>query len=154
MLQQTRGLHRPELIRGSVESFRRLFKLPPFLLGVAGSRGGTGEDQSANDVILGRMKAVRERAVGAQLIHHVEMYYETSMTAFVGYVNALVVENGILDELPKAILTQKHIMDADASVLEKIAGEKPSEARQREKDNRELEVLKKALETLEGYSTG
>lgn len=76
------------------------------------------------------------------------------MTAFVGYVNALVVENGILNNLPKVILTQKQIMHEDGPVLARIAGEKLSETRQREKINCELETLKKVLETLKEYSTG
>lgn len=54
--------------------------------------------------------------------------------ACVGYVNALVIENGILNKLPAAILTQDHIIKADRSLLEKIEGESPSQAARRGKD--------------------
>lgn len=76
------------------------------------------------------------------------------MVAFVGYVNALVVENGILNELPSAILTQAHIVEAEPPLLEKIAGEKPADVMQREKDKGELAALEKALKTLKSYNDG
>ncbi len=71
-----------------------------------------------------------------------------------GYVNALVIENGILNELPTAILTQDHIIKADPSLLARIAGESPSQAIRRDKDKGELEVLEKALRTLRSYNAG
>jgi hypothetical protein len=76
------------------------------------------------------------------------------MVAFVGYVNALVVENGILNELPSAILTQDRIVNAEAALLEKIAGERRSETLQREKDKGELKALEIALGTLRSYNDG
>ncbi len=76
------------------------------------------------------------------------------MVAFVGYVNALVVENGILQELPRAILTQDYIMTREESVLDKIAGERPSEARQREEAAAELAALEEAERTLRAYTDG
>ena len=52
-----------------------------------------------------------------------------SMMSFVGYVNSLVVESGILHELPKAVLTQHQILREDATKIEVIAGERASDAR-------------------------
>jgi hypothetical protein len=76
-----------------------------------------------------------------------------SMMSFVGYVNSLVVESGILQELPKAILTEGRIHGEDAAKIETIAGERPSDARQRERDRDDLKILKKVLETLKDSST-
>lgn len=75
-----------------------------------------------------------------------------NMMSFVGYVNSLVVESGILDELPKAILTEDRIHCQDATKIEMIAGERASIARKRERDQTDLETLKKVLTTLKGFS--
>lgn len=71
-----------------------------------------------------------------------------SMMSFVGYVNSLVVESGILRELPEVVLTQGRILREDAAVIEMIAGERPSDARKRERDEADLQTLCKVLETL------
>ncbi|KAK0712450.1 hypothetical protein B0T26DRAFT_714345 [Lasiosphaeria miniovina] len=75
-----------------------------------------------------------------------------SMMSFVGYANSLVVESGILHELPQAILTQHRILREDATKIELIAGEKASDARKRERDQADLDTLKRVLETLKGFS--
>ncbi|EAQ91194.1 hypothetical protein CHGG_03129 [Chaetomium globosum CBS 148.51] len=140
----TAGLIRPDLLRG-VEAASRLFdKLTERVAhGIE-----TGDGAKTQRVLKMNLQHA------ASLILNVDMYYETSMMAFVGYVNALVVENGILNELPSAILTQAHIVEAEASLLEKIAGERPSDAMQREKDKGELAALKEALKTLNSYNDG
>ena len=74
-----------------------------------------------------------------------------SMVSFVGYVNSLVVENGILQKLPKAILTQKLIIHEDAAMIEKIAGEKEADAKTRERNERDLQTLNSVLKTLKRY---
>ncbi|KAK0701128.1 hypothetical protein B0H67DRAFT_650566 [Lasiosphaeris hirsuta] len=86
-----------------------------------------------------------------RVIKHVEAYYEKSMASFVGYVNSLVVENGILHELPTAILTQEHIMGENEALVEKIAGEREADVKQREREERDLKTMKDVMEILEGY---
>jgi len=73
------------------------------------------------------------------------------MVSFVGYVNSLVVEKGILQELPNAILTQKLISYEDTEIIEKIAGEKEADAKKREQDERDLQTLNGVLKILKRY---
>jgi len=74
-----------------------------------------------------------------------------SMVSFVGYVNSLVVENGIMQELPNAILTQQLIMCEGAETIEKIAGEREADVKKRERDEQDLQDLNGVLKILEGY---
>ncbi|KAK3358775.1 P-loop containing nucleoside triphosphate hydrolase protein [Lasiosphaeria hispida] len=99
-----------------------------------------------------RIEVVDPQDVTAtRVIKHVEAYYEKSLASFVGYVNSLVVENGILHELPIAILTQGHIMGESEAVVEKIAGEREADVKQREREERDLKTMKDVMEVLEGY---
>lgn len=75
-----------------------------------------------------------------------------AMMSFVGYVNSLVVESRILEELPTAIFTGRDVICEDAAVIENIAGEKASLARKRNQDENDLKILKAVLETLRGFS--
>ena len=70
------------------------------------------------------------------------------MISFVGYVNSLVVESEILQELPTAVLTQDRIHAETADVIEATAGEKPTDARKREQDENDLKILERVLATL------
>jgi len=74
-----------------------------------------------------------------------------SMVSFVGYVNALVVEKGILQELPNAILTQKLIIYEKEEIINNIAGEKEAHAKKREQMERDLQTLNGVLKTLREY---
>lgn len=76
-----------------------------------------------------------------------------SMMSFVGYVNSLVVENGVLNELSVATLTGRDVIHADAAVVGKIAGENVSRARKRKQDEYDLKVLEAVLETLRSFSS-
>ena len=75
-----------------------------------------------------------------------------SMMSFVGYVNSLVVESGIVCKLPEAILTQRMIIGEDAAKVELIAGVKESEKKQRERDEMDLVALENVLRCLKDYS--
>lgn len=72
--------------------------------------------------------------------------------SFVGFVNSLVVESGILRELPEALLTPERINCEDAATIEMVAGERPSDARKRQRDEEDLALLRKVLKTLKGLS--
>jgi len=74
-----------------------------------------------------------------------------SMVSFVGYVNALVVEKGILQELPNAILTQKLVSYEDEEIIDKIAGEKEAHAKKRKQHEWDLQTLNGVLKTLREY---
>ena len=73
------------------------------------------------------------------------------MISFVGYVNSMIVENGILARLPMDILSQTTIENKTAETIKKIAGEKEAAAKRRERAQKDSLVLSKTLETLKGY---
>ena len=73
------------------------------------------------------------------------------MISFVGYVNSMIVESGILARLPMDILSQEIIENKPAETIEKIAGEKGDAAKRRERAQKDSQVLSKTLETLRGY---
>ncbi|KAK4442178.1 P-loop containing nucleoside triphosphate hydrolase protein [Podospora aff. communis PSN243] len=86
-----------------------------------------------------------------RVIRHVEANYETSLVSFVGYINALVVESGILRELPTVIFTPIIVMLQNDDMINSIAGEKEGDAKRRERDQRDLEELRAVMETLEHH---
>jgi hypothetical protein len=71
------------------------------------------------------------------------------MTAFVGYVNSLVIEIEILQELKNSILSPKSIRNADQVFINEIAAEDEKEVERREKNKRDLESLGQILNTLQ-----
>lgn len=76
-----------------------------------------------------------------------------SMMSFVGYVNSLVVESGILDELPTAILIQQFVMEElDEKDIDEIAVEPSATIQQREQDEKNLESLKRVHVKLKEFS--
>ncbi|KAF3204525.1 hypothetical protein TWF192_003687 [Orbilia oligospora] len=88
-----------------------------------------------------------ENIAAARVIEYVDAYYEMSMMAFVGYVNSLVVENGILRELPKAILTQTLVINENADLVDRVVAQPDGEA----KRVQDLQILKTVLEMLKKY---
>jgi len=71
------------------------------------------------------------------------------MVAFVGFVNSLVVESGILRQLPNAIFSQEGMLDANQETINEIAAEEEGEAKEREENKQNLNTLKQILDTLE-----
>lgn len=69
-----------------------------------------------------------------------------------GYVNALVVESGILRELPRVIFTPEIIIELEEDLVNDIAGEKEADVKRRERDERNLEELREVMTTLQGHS--
>ncbi|KAK3377308.1 P-loop containing nucleoside triphosphate hydrolase protein [Lasiosphaeria ovina] len=120
--------------------------------GTGESAGGAGDGEVGREAYFVLVPRSMDNLAAARAVEHVEMFYEMSMMSFVGYVNSLVVESGILHELPRAILTQHRILREDAAKIELIAGEKASDARKRERDQADLDTLKRVLETLKGFS--
>jgi hypothetical protein len=77
------------------------------------------------------------------------------MVAFVGYVNSLVVESGILRQLPNAIFSQEGMLDANQETINEIAAEEEGEAKKLEKNKRNLDTLRRILNMLlEGLEDG
>lgn len=70
------------------------------------------------------------------------------MVSFVGYVNALVVEKGILQQLPNCVLNIEVIQEMDEDTVTKIAREKESMAKQRGKHERGLLILASVKEAV------
>ncbi|KAF2815992.1 uncharacterized protein BDZ99DRAFT_565876 [Mytilinidion resinicola] len=85
----------------------------------------------------------------AGVIAGVESYYKTAMIAFVGYVNALVIEADILRELEGRIFSQRLMRHESQTLINEIAAEDEDEAEKRKKNKGELESLKSILKTLE-----
>lgn len=71
------------------------------------------------------------------------------MIAFVGYVNALVIEADILRELESRIFSQKLIRYESQTLINEIAAEDKDKAAKRKEEKQELESLKSILKTLE-----
>lgn len=71
------------------------------------------------------------------------------MIAFVGYVNALVIETDILRELEGRMFSQRLIRHEDQTLINDITAEDEDEAAKRKKSEDELKSLKTILETLE-----
>lgn len=74
-----------------------------------------------------------------------------TMIAFVGYVNSLVVDEGLLGELPDSVFTQQIIMNTDDVTINNIAAESPRVAEQRAELQAELDVLKSVYEVAQNY---
>ncbi|GME38177.1 uncharacterized protein BDZ99DRAFT_565876 [Neofusicoccum parvum] len=85
----------------------------------------------------------------AAVIAGVECYYKTTMIAFVGYVNALVIEADILRELESRIFSQRLIRYESQALINEIAAEDEDKAAKRKEKKQELESLKSILKTLE-----
>ncbi|KAK3296515.1 P-loop containing nucleoside triphosphate hydrolase protein [Chaetomium fimeti] len=124
---------------------------------VRGAIQTTFGDNSATDTdassIVDPASEVPKRAstTAGRVIQHVEENYETSLVSFVGYVNALVVESGILRELPTAIFTPDIVMLESDNMINDIAGEKDTDAKRRERDERDLEELQAVMDVLENH---
>lgn len=71
--------------------------------------------------------------------------------SFIGYVNALVIQNGLLRKLPFEIFTQEIISKQDAKTIAEIAGEKESDSKRRFELEEKLRILKEALAVFEEY---
>ncbi|KUI57398.1 Dynamin-1-like protein [Cytospora mali] len=89
--------------------------------------------------------------VAARVIEQVEMHYEGIRDAFVGYVASLVVEQKIMGQLSKKILTMTLIRDQDEKMIEDIAGEKPEDAKKRKDIERDLKTMREVRQTMEEY---
>jgi len=74
-----------------------------------------------------------------------------SMIAFVGYVNTWVVGQGILDQLPTAILTQEIVREMKDEMVEKIAGLTEAAVSQHARDKLDLQTMNEVLETTKWY---
>lgn len=72
-----------------------------------------------------------------------------NIVPFVGYVNSLVVESGLMQELPNAIFSEQLMRYEEQRIIDRVAGEKEADARKREKNTRVLKSLKDILKTLE-----
>ena len=81
---------------------------------------------------------------------------QTVLESFIGFVNALVVERGVLDRLPGAILGHVKALvrdrrDESKSKIDEIVGESKDITEHREQISIRLEKLKKVLETLKNH---
>jgi hypothetical protein len=75
-----------------------------------------------------------------------------SVCTFVTYVNALVVQTGLLSKLPFAIFTPGTVSEHDAGVIAQIAGEKEGDSKERLDCEEKIRNLKEALRVFEEYT--
>ncbi|KAL6812280.1 P-loop containing nucleoside triphosphate hydrolase protein [Trichoderma camerunense] len=100
---------------------------------------------------IGLYPEALERFAATRVIDQVEARYLMTMIAFVGYVNSLVVDEGLLGELADSVFTQQIIMNTDDVTINKIAAENPRIVEQRAKLQAELDVLKSVYEVAQDY---
>ncbi|VUC30752.1 unnamed protein product [Clonostachys rosea] len=87
----------------------------------------------------------------ARVIEQVEMHYEGIRASFTAYVNSLVVEQKIMDDLHSRILTQTLVQDTTDEEIEVIAGERPEHAKKRKQIENDLQTMREVLQTLNDY---
>ncbi|KAH8728540.1 P-loop containing nucleoside triphosphate hydrolase protein [Phaeosphaeriaceae sp. PMI808] len=111
---------------------------------------GAATDKKANEPSLD----YDHNCNAAGVIAGVESYYKTTMIAFIGYTNALVIEADILRELEGRIFSQRLIRNESQTLINEIAVEDEDEAAKRKESESELESLKSILKTLEESVAG
>ncbi|RSL42170.1 hypothetical protein CEP54_015578 [Fusarium duplospermum] len=84
-------------------------------------------------------------------ISTMENYYKLSALSFVSYVNALVVQNSLLQKLPYEIFTYEIVSEQDADTVSSIAGEKEHDTKKRTECEQKLAILTKAVACFEDF---
>ncbi|KAI7972605.1 hypothetical protein EIK77_009068 [Talaromyces pinophilus] len=69
--------------------------------------------------------------------------------SFVGYVNSLFIEIGILRKLANDIFSQSKVIDADEEVIDYIAKERSVDAQRRNENESNLQALTDILNVLQ-----
>ncbi|KAH7176188.1 P-loop containing nucleoside triphosphate hydrolase protein [Dactylonectria macrodidyma] len=94
-----------------------------------------------------------EQAAVRRAIDMTEKYYkhQVSLMSFVAYVNALVIQDGLLQRLPYEIFTNDIVSRQEVETIFKIAGEKEDTAKKRLECEKKLAILKKALTVFKDY---
>ncbi|CAI4215961.1 unnamed protein product [Parascedosporium putredinis] len=101
-----------------------------------------------------RWAGTSNKSAAKRVIEYVETYYEMSMLAFVGYVNALVEESSIVQKLPNGILTRALIQALDVQSLKTISGEKENVIQKRAQKECHLKALREIQVTLKRFLMG
>ncbi|KAM6485696.1 P-loop containing nucleoside triphosphate hydrolase protein [Trichoderma sp. SZMC 28011] len=114
-------------------------------------KGNKPPPETKNLDSIGLYPEALERFAATRVIDQVEARYLMTMIAFVGYVNSLVVDEGLLGELPDSVFTQQIIMNTDDVTINNIAAESPRVAEQRAELQAELDVLKSVYEVAQHY---
>lgn len=71
------------------------------------------------------------------------------MLSFVGYVNSLVIEIGILRKLANNIFSQIKVIEADENLIDYIAEERPADIQRRNEVKSNLQTLTEILDVLQ-----
>lgn len=74
------------------------------------------------------------------------------MVSFIGYVNALVVENTLLQKLPNAVFSQRIILEENEKTISLIAAEGSDYRKRREQDEQDIKTLSEVLDVLKKYA--
>ena len=72
-----------------------------------------------------------------------------NMLSFVGYVNSLVIEAGILRKLSNDIFSQRKVREATEKMVEDIAKERPADTERRNENEKILQILTNIQTILE-----
>ncbi|KAK2686844.1 hypothetical protein QWA68_014729 [Fusarium oxysporum] len=108
--------------------------------------------ENVRRAVMKEFPAEMESFTALRVVEQVETSYQINLVAFVGYVNALVIENALVKKLPGSIFCQELILKADNETIDKIAAERESDVRRREQDQMELAELREIVRVLERYS--
>ncbi|KAL6353803.1 hypothetical protein LRP88_12796 [Fusarium phalaenopsidis] len=134
------GLNTPQIALANI----LLDKVKETILEPAVKDGGQGQPD------VSKQPGPQEIAV-RRAISTMDNYYKLSSFSFVLYVNALVIQSGLLEKLPYEIFTHDIISEQDADTISNIAGEKEHEIKKRTECEKKLAILTKALTCLEDF---
>ncbi|KIL94297.1 hypothetical protein FAVG1_02860 [Fusarium avenaceum] len=135
---------------GVVEGPRRVFV--DFVVGQVKSAIAGGMSQDADPAEPSpRYKHDKERGAVRRSILMIERYYKLSLISFISYVNALVIHNALLNQMPYVIFTHSIVSEQTAKTIAQIAGEKETDAKKRFDYENKLGILRKAQNALEAF---
>ncbi|KAF4998582.1 hypothetical protein FDECE_11746 [Fusarium decemcellulare] len=101
--------------------------------------------------VKGIVEGATDPGIPAPPAQHHPQQVAMSLVAFITYVNALVVQNGLLVKLPYEIFTHSIISEQKADTISKIAGEKESDVKERSECEKKLMILRNALVCFEDF---
>ncbi|GKT49953.1 uncharacterized protein ColSpa_10134 [Colletotrichum spaethianum] len=80
-----------------------------------------------------------------------EKYYKVSLISFVSYANALVVQSYLLERLPYEVFTFEIISSQSSETVSEIAGEKDDDVKKRAECERNLGILRAAMQCFKDF---
>lgn len=92
-----------------------------------------------------------ERKAAERALNAVESYYQGSITSYISFFNAIIVQNYLLRKLPLLVFSPKMIDELNSEVVAKIAGPRQSDENKRKALETRVRSLEEALSELQVY---